>query len=182
MMVSSPRDPNFLPNVPIVNDDDEDPQEPVDPPADRNARNNSVPPLPDFSHPDTPGPSRSVPIFDDAIPDPTTENQTLNAAAYIPNEPSLPQQNSNEISNAPAEPEHNDDDTSNLLAEPQQPSSSSNAPTEPQQQQQLLQDDPTEPEQEDPANNDPFDPQSTEPEANASSSHSNQSSHPSDPN
>jgi hypothetical protein len=178
MMVSSPRDPNFLPNVPLVNDDEDDPQEPVDPPADRSARNNSVPPLPDFSHPDTPGPSRNVPIFDDAIPDPTTESQTLNAAAYIPNEPSLPQQNSNEISNAPAEPEHNDD-TSNLPAEPQQPSSSLNAPTEPQQQ--LVQDDPTEPEQEDPANNDPFDPQSTEPEANASS-HSNQSSHPSDPN
>jgi hypothetical protein len=180
MMVSSPRDPNFLPNVPIVNDDDdEDPQEPIDPPADRSARNNSVPPFPDFSHPDTPGPSRSVPIFDDAIPDPTTENQPLNAAAYIPNEPSLPQQNSNEIPTAPAEPEHNDD-TSNLPAEPQQPSSS-NAPTEPQQQQLLVQDDPIEPEQEDPANNDPFDPQSTEPEANASS-HSNQSSHPSDPN
>uniref|UniRef100_A0A914YW96 Cytochrome c oxidase assembly protein COX16 homolog, mitochondrial n=1 Tax=Panagrolaimus superbus TaxID=310955 RepID=A0A914YW96_9BILA len=169
MMVSNSRDPNFIPNFPLINNE---PQEPIDPPPDRNARN-SVPPLPDFAHPDAPGPSReNVPPFDDAIPDPTTESQSSNAA-YIPNEPSLPHEN---LTAAPAEPQHSNPDSVNLPIEPQQSSSSSNsAPTEPQEVQH---DEPSEPEQDDPINDDPFDPQAPEPEANSSRS---QSSHPSDP-
>uniref|UniRef100_A0AC34G0H7 Uncharacterized protein n=1 Tax=Panagrolaimus sp. ES5 TaxID=591445 RepID=A0AC34G0H7_9BILA len=173
MMVSNSSDPNFIPNFPIINDDDS--QEPVDPPPDRTERN-SVPPLPDFSHPDAPGPSReNVPLFDDAIPDPTTESQSSNAS-YIPNEPSLPQETLFLSTAAPAEPQHTSPESANLPIEPQQSSSSSNAaPTEPQEVQN---DDPSEPEQDDPANDDPFDPQASEPEASSSRS---QSSHPSDP-